>query len=111
MKNDIAVYVSKWDKCHRQSNKVTPKMSSLHPEAVPLGCWHQVGMGLVGPLSETERGHEYIFFPDYFSKCPTAVPLKIKSAYEVANVLTGVICSYGCCKTLTTNQGREFKTR
>ena len=62
VKNDIAVYVSKWDSCQRQSNKVTPKMPSLHPEAVPLGCWHQVGMGLVGPLPETERGHEYIFF-------------------------------------------------
>ena len=85
-------------------------MSSLHPEAVPLGCWHQVGMGLVGPLPETERGHEYNFcFSDYFSKWPTAVPLKIKLAYEVANVLTGVICSYGCFKTLTTNQGGSSK--
>ena len=84
--------------------------ASLHP--VALGCWRPVGMDLVGPLPGTGRGHKYIGgLSDYFSRWPIAVPLKTKSASEVANVLNGVICSYGCFETLITDQGREFKMR
>ena len=40
-----------------------------------------------------------------------AVPLETKSAYEVANVLIGVVYGYGCFEALITDQGKEFKTR
>ena len=69
-------------------------------------------MDLVGPLPETGKEHIYKgSLSDYFSKCPIAVPLKTKSAYEVTNVLIGVTCSCRCFETLITDQRREFKTR
>ena len=96
-KNDIAEYVSK---CLGASASPT----GSHQRRLPYIQWlflyvvgGPVGTDLVGSLPETGRGHKYIGgLSDYFSRWPIAVPLKTKSASKVANVLIGVICSYGC---------------
>ena len=47
--------------------------------------WHQVGMNLIGPLTETPRGNKYIVtITDYFSKWAEAGPLPNKHAHGIA---------------------------
>lgn len=109
MKESVSDFVSKCDKCQRASNKPTLQAPELHPVPVPEKVWSQVGMDLIGPLPQTERGHCYIVaMTDYFSKYPVAGPLKHKTAAEVAKFFLDVICEYGCVETLITDQGREF---
>ena len=112
MKNGIAENVSKCDKCQRQPNKVTLDTTSPASSNRSSRLLASSGKDLVGPLPETGRGHKYICgLSDYFSKCPIAALHKTKSAYKVANVLIGVVCSYGCFETLIIDQGKEFKSR
>ena len=109
MKERVWDYISKCDQCQRNSNKPSMQAPELHPVPVPQKVWSQVGMDLIGPLPETERGHKYIVaMTDYFSKFPVAAPLKNKSAAEVTKFLLSTICTFGCMETLITDQGREF---
>ena len=85
IKELVSDYVSKCDKCQRASNKPAMQAPELHPVPVPEKVWSQVGMDLIGPLPQTDRGHCYIVaMTDYFTKFPVAAPLKHKSAAEVA---------------------------
>ena len=48
----------KWARMRSSSTKCTPTYKpalSLHPVAVKLGVWQQIGIDLVGPLPETPR--------------------------------------------------------
>lgn len=109
IKELVSDYVFKCDKCQRASNKPAMQAPELHPVSVPENVWSQVGMDLIGPLPQTERGHCYIVaMTDYFTKFPVASPLKHKSAAEVAQFFLDTICEFGCIETLITDQGREF---
>lgn len=109
MKDDVAKYISKCDKCQKNSNKPPMQAPELHPVPVPSGVWKQVGMDLIGPLPKSRNGNLYICgLTDYFSKWPVAEAIPSKSAAEVASVMIRAICTYGCFETLITDQGREF---
>ena len=109
MKDDVSKYISKCGKCQRNSNKPPMQAPELHPIPVPSGVWKQVGMDLIGPLPKSRKGNQYICgLTDYFRKWPIAEAILCKSAVEAASVLISVICTYGCFKTVITDQGREF---
>lgn len=109
IKEIVIDYISKCDKCQKAANKPSMQAPELHPVPVPEKVWSQVGMDLIGPLPETERGHCYIVaMTDYFSKFPVAAPLKHKTAAEVAQFFLDAMCDFGCVETLITDQGREF---
>lgn len=109
MKDDVSKFISKCDKCQRNSNKPPMQAPELHPVQVPSGVWKQLGMDLIGPLPKSRNGNQYICgLTDYFSKWPIAEAIPSKSAAEVASVLIRAICTYGCFETLITDQGREF---
>ena len=73
------------------STKCTPTYKpalSLHPVAVKLGVWQQIGIDLIGPLPETPSGNKYIMtVTDYFSKWPEAKAIPTKEARHVAEFL------------------------
>ena len=70
------------------NKKLKTSAAELHP--IPV-IWSQVGMDLIGPLTETPRGNKYIItLTDYFSKWTEATALPDKSADRVARFMYSV---------------------
>jgi len=68
-----------------------------------------VGMDLVGKLTLTDGGNQYIcVMVDYFTKWAEAYPLKSKTADEVTNCILDFFYKFGAPKRLLTDQGGEF---
>lgn len=79
------------DRCQRANAKLQKVHATLHPIPVKGDAWCQVGMDLVGPLPETNKGHKYIMtITDYYTKWAEAAPIKDKTASSVADVLYSV---------------------
>lgn len=53
VKDDASKFISKCDKCQRNSNTAPMQVSELHPFPVASGLWKQVGMDLTGPLAKS----------------------------------------------------------
>ena len=89
----------------------------------------QVGIDLIGPFKQTDRGHRFLvpttskvivlFLPKhcgryimtmtcYFSKWVEAFPICDKSAECVAQALCSAYCHHGASDEVITDQGREF---
>ena len=68
-----------------------------------------VGMDLVGKLTQTHGGNQYIcVMVDYFTIWAEAYPLKSKKADEVTNCILNFFYKFGAPKRLLTDQGTEF---
>ena len=60
-------------------------------------------------MPKSKSGHNYILtVEDFFSKWPEAVPLKSKSASEVADALLNIFLRMGFPNIINSDQGREF---
>uniref|UniRef100_A0A673L7L2 Gypsy retrotransposon integrase-like protein 1 n=1 Tax=Sinocyclocheilus rhinocerous TaxID=307959 RepID=A0A673L7L2_9TELE len=71
--------------------------------------WEIVGMDLVGKLTPTKDGYQYIcVMVDYFTKWCEAFPLKSKRAEEVTECIIKLFYKFGAPKRLLTDQGTEF---
>jgi transposase InsO family protein len=72
--------------------------------------FHTVAADLVGRLTKTKNGYEYILvIVDTFSRWPIFVPLRSKSADEVALALyKHLLCVHGTPERLLTDRGSEF---
>ena len=72
----------------------------------------QIGIDLIRPLPETSKGFKYIVTAiDYYTKGPEAAPLKDKSATDVANFISKIICRHGCFEIKISDQGWEFVSK
>ena len=97
MAKDVAEYCKCCDTCQRVNNKFTKQRPELHPIPVSDVWTEQIGIDLIGPLPETERGNKYIITAtDYFSKWPEAAPLQDKTALGVAEFLFALFCRQSC---------------
>ncbi|RXN33963.1 gypsy retrotransposon integrase 1-like protein [Labeo rohita] len=68
-----------------------------------------LGMDLIGKLTPTENGHQYIcVMVDYFTKWSEAYPLRTKNADEVTSCILDFFYKFGAPKRILTDQGREF---
>ncbi|XP_025763981.1 uncharacterized protein LOC109202383 isoform X2 [Oreochromis niloticus] len=107
MSVDINNWVSQCALC--QASAATIKKPA---EYIPIKVsqpFELVGMDLIGKLTETNNGHQYIcVFIDYFTKWPQAYPLKSKSAGEVTNCLIKFVHQFEAPKRILTDQGKEF---
>jgi hypothetical protein len=67
---------------------------------------------IVGPLSTTECGHRYLLtMIDRTTRWPEAVPVKeITSEVVATYIYQHWIARFGCPKTITTDQGRQFES-
>ena len=73
------------------NKKLKTSTTELHPIPVKAQIWSQVGMDLIGPLTETPRSNKYIItLTDYFSKWAEAIALPDKSAFGVARFMYSV---------------------
>ena len=71
----------------------TTELHSIIPVKAQILC--QIGMDLIGPMTETPRGNKCIItLADHFSKWAEAMALPDKSAYGVAR------CNYVFCEFL-----------
>eukprot|EP00731_Ephydatia_muelleri_P018169 Em0011g209a len=71
--------------------------------------WHTIGVDLIGPLPETQKGNKYIMTVScLFSKWPEATALPDRTATGVAEFLFLCFTRHGCCKVKSSDQGREF---
>lgn len=69
----------------------------------------RIGIDLVFGLPETEEGYKGIMvITEYITKFLYAVPIKTKTANEVARNLFNFICLFGPPKELLSDQGKEF---
>lgn len=82
-----------------------------HPAlAIPVtGLMDRIDMDLVFGLPETENGYKGIFvITEALSKYPYAVPIKSKTALEIARQFFNFICLFGPPKQIISDQGKEF---
>jgi len=84
--------VSSCDKCQKNNYKLKKASGELHPIPIKTTLWHQVGMDLIGPLTESPHGNKYIItITDYFSKWAEAGPLPDKTAHGIAKFLYSMV--------------------
>ena len=79
-------------------------------QALPInGIFDRIGLDLVLGFPQTESGYTGILvIIEYLSKYPYAVPIRTKSAHEIARKLFTYITLFGPPKTILTDQGKEF---
>ena len=82
--------------------------ATLHSIPVPGAIWSQVGIDLVGPLTEV-HGYNYICSAmDYMSKYVEMKPLKHKTGAEAGYFVYELMCRYGVPDVIITDKGTEF---
>eukprot|EP00731_Ephydatia_muelleri_P022608 Em0015g191a len=109
MVNDVKEYCKTCEKCQIANRKFDKFSAELHPIPVKDEEWHTIGVDLIGPLPETQKGNKYIMTVScLFSKWPEATALPDKTATGVAEFLFLCFTRHGCCKVKISDQGREF---
>lgn len=82
--------------------------SQLHPIKVSER-WDVLGMDLIGPFNETERGNRFkMTVTDLFTKWMVAKPIRDKSASSTAEVLLETTFTFGPPNRIISDQGREL---
>lgn len=107
MKADAAKIASScqtcWTEDIRAHGFVPPKWVM---EDAPGG---QFAIDLLGPLTTTAEGHNYILVVvDVASRFTITRPLRTKAMNDVAPVLTDVLLEYGFPNTIRSDRGKEF---
>ncbi|RXN06801.1 gag-pol fusion [Labeo rohita] len=107
----MSVNIKHWVTHCAQCQKNPCSLKNLN-EYTPIEVaqpWDIVGMDLVGKLTPTKEGYQYIcVMVDYFTKWCEAFPLKTKSAEEVTTCIIKHFYKFGAPKRLLTDQGTEF---
>jgi hypothetical protein len=105
---DVIEFCKKCETCQKVNNRFDKQRPELHP--IPVSdVWKRIGIDLIGPLPESEKGNKYIITAtDYFSKWPEAAALPDKTAIGVANFLLSLFCRHGWPEIVQSDQGREF---
>ena len=88
------------------------KQAEIHQKASALeinGIFERIGIDLILGLPETDEGYKGIMvITEYLTKYPYAVPIKSKSAEEIAEQLWHYISIFGPPKEILSDQGTEF---
>ncbi|KAL1268443.1 hypothetical protein QQF64_033806 [Cirrhinus molitorella] len=107
MEQDIRKWVAQCPQC--QARRASIKEKAAYTPIIVTEPLELVGMDLIGKLTPTESGHQYIcVMVDYFTKWPEAYPLKSKRAAEVTECIVDFFYKFGAPKRLLTDQGTEF---
>ena len=110
MIKDIKKVIATCHTCIRHQ----PRAPIIH-SAIALevnGIFERVGIDLVGGVPTTTEGYTGILvITEYLTKYPYAVPIRTKTAEEIARELFIYISLFGPPKELLSDQGREFLNR
>jgi len=75
----------------------------------PVDAFDKVSMDILGSLSITENGNEYILTQDLLTKYSVAVSLIQANSEEIAKgFMRCFICQFGSPKAILTDQGSNF---
>jgi hypothetical protein len=107
---DVKEHIDKCMNCKlRKTYQRRPQVPIMKYNAVnrPLDRVH---MDLIGPLPSTQNGNRYIMvIKDYLTKYVWLIPLKGKTATEVAEAyVTRFICQAGIPDMVVSDRGNEF---
>ncbi|RXN37825.1 gag-pol fusion [Labeo rohita] len=107
MEEDIRKWIAQCPECQARRSTLKEKKAYIPIEITePLEL---VGMDLVGKLTPTKQGNQYIcVMIDYFTKWTEAYPLKSKSANEVSDCILDFFYKFGAPKRILTDQGKKF---
>ena len=107
MAQDIQEVIDKCLTCVRHQKVQTKRQPAIALQVD--GIFDRIGMDIVLGLPKTQRGFKGVLvITEYLSKYPYAVPIKQKSAEEVAKHLLTYISIFGPPKIILTDQGTEF---
>lgn len=107
MLEDIRKWVAQCPQC--QTKRAALKEKKQYNPIEVTEPLELVGMDLVGKLTLTGGGNQYIcVMVDYFTKWAEAYSLKSKTAVEVTNCILEFFYKFGAPKRLLTDQGKEF---
>ena len=107
MSRDIQDYVKKCIPCIKNNKSRVFE----HPaQAISIeNMFERIGIDLVFGLPETEDGYTGILvIVEYLSKFPYAVPIRSKTAEEIAERLFEYISIFGPPEEILSDQGRKF---
>ena len=107
MLRDVEKVVAQCEAC-RKEHRVVPME---HPaKALKVnGIFDRIGMDLTFGLPTTQEGYNgLLVITEYLTKYPYAVPIKSKTAEEIAEKLLVYISLFGPPKTILSDQGTEF---
>ena len=110
MRKDVATVVGRCAVCDRmrkQFNRMSPNLSPL----IIKGLFHRWGIDLCGPFPLSPHLNRYCcVMIEHYSKQVEIVAISEKEPSTIARVfLDRVICQYGCCAEVISDNGGEFK--
>ena len=77
---------------------------------IPSFPFEVVGMDLIGPFVETDKGNRYaLVLVDHLTSWPEVIPIPSKSAAEVQRAWQEVVSRHGYPMVTITDRGSEFK--
>lgn len=107
MMSDVKDMVDRCQNCHMYKSK--PKVEHPAKALEVLGLGDRVGIDLTFGLPETADGYKgLLVITEYVSKYPYVVPIKSKTAEEIADRLLVYISLFGPPKIILSDQGVEF---
>ena len=108
MAKHIKEYVKTCKSCHVHKGNAHPQIPSRR-YPIPSRPWERVSIDLIGRLPTSKDGHKFILVAvDHLTRYALAVPLKTRSAKEVAGALTKIFCEHGVPQVLLSDHGTEF---
>jgi hypothetical protein len=107
--NDVAAAIQRCTTCDRIKASFTGTLSHMQP--VPLNSlMYRWSCDLFGPLEATTLGNQYVMLcVEQFSKWAEAIPIPDKTSAETSRAFyENVLCRYGSCAEVCTDQGGEW---
>ncbi|KAK7152431.1 hypothetical protein R3I93_010599 [Phoxinus phoxinus] len=105
---DINQWITHCPQCQR-SNDVETKAPMMHPYIVTTP-WTVIVINLTSLFPVSLQGNSHILtMTDLFTKWAIAEPIKIPTAYEVAEVVIKKLFEFGQVKRIITDQKMEFE--
>lgn len=108
IRKDVEQFCKSCPKCQKASPRphLRAPLESMPIIDIPF---ERIAMDLVGPLSKSARGHEYILvIMDYATRYPEAIPLRNIASKTIAKELVQVFTRVGIPKEILTDQGTPF---
>ena len=106
MRERIQMYIKYCEPCQMQNSHKLEKCSHvLHSIPVPAKYWTQIGIDIIGPLTESNNKRYIVTCVDYFSKYVEAKSLENKTGSAVGAFLYELICRYGVIDIMIMDQG------
>eukprot|EP01122_Echinamoeba_exundans_P009927 TRINITY_DN357_c0_g4_i1.p2 TRINITY_DN357_c0_g4~~TRINITY_DN357_c0_g4_i1.p2 ORF type:complete len:1143 (+),score=204.96 TRINITY_DN357_c0_g4_i1:5195-8623(+) len=112
MKADIEKWVKGCAQCQVTKLSKVHRQRTLRSTVGISAPFQRVAVDLVGKMSTTDEGHEYILtIVDYLTRFAICVPLKRITTKDIASaLLEHLICQHGCPLEIISDQGSQFNS-